>query len=101
MEIINIEAQAFETMMSKFNEFTRRVDALCRQNKDKRMGKWYDSQDVCLLLDISKGTLNTLRRKGLLPYTTIERKAFYKPEDVEQLIKMIVEKPDVLNNKSK
>lgn len=45
-----------------------------------------DSQDVCLRLNISPRTLQTLRDNGKLPYSQIQHKIFYKPGDVEALL---------------
>lgn len=45
-----------------------------------------DNQDVCLYLDISPRTLQTLRDGGRLAFTQIQRKIYYKPEDVEKLM---------------
>lgn len=41
-----------------------------------------DNQDVCLRLDISPRTLQTLRDTGRLAFTQIQRKIYYRPEDV-------------------
>jgi hypothetical protein len=49
-------------------------------------GKQSVAFSVCLRLNISLRTLQTLRTTGRLPYTQINRKMFYKPEDVENLI---------------
>ena len=48
-----------------------------------------DSQDVCLRLNISPRTLQTLRDNGKLPYSQIQHKIFYKPEDVEALLTFV------------
>lgn len=45
-----------------------------------------DNQDVCLYLDISPRTLQTLRDTGRLAFTQIQHKIYYKPEDVEKLM---------------
>ena len=45
-----------------------------------------DGQDVCLRLDISPRTLQTLRDTGRLAFTRLQRKFYYKPEDVEKLM---------------
>ena len=37
-------------------------------------------------LGISKRTLQTYREKGLLPFSRIRHKIFYKPEDVGKLL---------------
>ena len=42
--------------------------------------------DVCLRLDISPHTLQTLRDTGRLAFTRLQRKFYYKPEDVERLM---------------
>lgn len=87
MEIINIEARTFEAMMARFDSFTQKIEALCGQHhKGKNLKEWLDNQDVCLILNISPRTLQTLRDRGKLAYTQIDRKMYYKPEDVEKII---------------
>ena len=56
MEIVNIDAQTFEKMLSKFERFATRMETLCRLHGDKDMKEWLDNQDVCLLLNISLRT---------------------------------------------
>jgi hypothetical protein len=85
MEIVNIEARTFEAMMSRFEAFAQKVEKLC-EGQDKGLKKWFDNQDVCQILNISKRSLQTYRDNGTLPYTQINHKMFYKPEDVEQVI---------------
>lgn len=72
--------------MERLEQFTRSVDALCERNGGKDMEKWLNGQDVCLILNISKRSLQTLRDSGRLAYTQINRSMFYKPQDVEKLI---------------
>ena len=86
MEIVNIDKQTFDTMLSKFNDFAARLEHLCRLHGDKDMGEWMDNQDVCMLLNISPRTLQTLRDNGTLAYTKISHKIYYKPEDVECIV---------------
>lgn len=87
MEIISIEKKVFETMMTRFEMLANKVQMLCRKFGDKKLNKWYDNQDVCLMFRISPRTLQTLRDNGTLPYTRINRKIYYKPEDVQNVIK--------------
>ena len=60
MEIVNIEASAFMEMN----------DIL------------FDNQDVCILMNISDRKLLSLRQKGLIPFSRIDRKIYYKKEDI-------------------
>jgi hypothetical protein len=87
MEIISIEKKAFEMMMARFEQLADRVQTLCCKFSDKKLSEWYDNQDVCLILRISPRTLQTLRNNGTLPYTQINRKIYYKPQDVQNVIK--------------
>lgn len=92
MEIMNVEARTFEAMMATFETIAEKVKTLCRVCGDKGLQKWLDNQDVCLILNISKRTLQTYRDNGTLPYTQIERKMFYKPQDVERVLNQLKSK---------
>ena len=61
MEIVNIEARTFEAMLSKFEVFADRMEKLCTFYGDMSQRTWLDNQDVCLMLNISPRTLQTLR----------------------------------------
>ena len=91
MEIINIEARTFEVMTEKFRQFAIKVNGLCRL-QDKSLGKWLDNQDVCMILNISKRTLQTYRDNGTIPYSQVNHKMYYKPEDVEQVLNQLKNK---------
>ena len=90
MEIVNIEARTFEAMLSAFRTFADRLDTLCRLYGDMEEKKWLDNQEVCLLLKVSPRTLQTLRDNGTLAYTQICHKTYYKPGDVESIIRIAV-----------
>ena len=92
MEIINIEARTFETMTERFKQFVQKVNSLCRP-QNKGLGKWLDNQEVCIMLNISKRTLQTYRDNGTMPYSQINHKVYYKPEDVEQVLNQLKNKP--------
>ena len=47
---------------------------------------WLYNGDVCRLLNISKRTLQHYRDTGVLPFTQIGHKCYYKREDVESLL---------------
>lgn len=93
MEIIMIEARTFEAMMAGVESLARNVEMFCRQNGDKGMQKWLDNQEVCEMLKISKRTLQSYRDHGTLPFSRIENKTYYRPQDVEQVINNLKIKP--------
>jgi hypothetical protein len=100
MEIINIEAKTFESMLSKFESFATRMEHLCRLYGDKE-SEWLDNQDVCVLLNISPRTLQTLRDNGALAYSQINHKTYYKPQDVEKALPLVEEKRKQANHQGK
>ena len=92
MEIVNIEAKTFEAMLSKFESFAKRMEQFCRLHGDRDMSEWLDNQDVCLLLNISPRTLQTLRDNGTLAYSQISHKTYYKPGDVKKILPSVEDK---------
>ena len=46
----------------------------------------YDNQDLCMLLQISKRTLQRYRSVGALPYLMLRQKTYYKESDVEKFL---------------
>jgi len=86
MNTITIDEKAYNELIFRIEMFAEKVKLLCERFGEKRLKEWFDNQDVCLMLNISPRTLQTLRTNGTLPYTQVNRKIFYKQEDVEGLI---------------
>ena len=89
MEIISIERSTYEELLTSFNSFVTQMRAMADRGTDKRLGDWLDNQDVCQMLNISPRTLQTLRDNGTLAYSQINRKVYYKPEDVESILRYV------------
>jgi hypothetical protein len=49
---------------------------------------WVDKQEILMRLHISNRTLQTWRSKGILPYTRIGAKIYYRESDITDLLKM-------------
>ena len=79
MELVCIDKQTFEELRVRFCEFEDRVTRLCRPVEDLGLKNWLDNQEVCDILRINKKTLQAYRAKGLLPFSRIKNKLFYKP----------------------
>ena len=54
--------------------------------EQSRHTDWLHNGDVCRLLNISKRTLQHYRDTGVLPFSQIGHKCYYKREDVERLL---------------
>ena len=86
MNVVIIDKKTFDELLSRLETFLGKVEMFCESSEEKPPKKWFDNQDVCLKLNIGLRTLQTLRSNGSLPYTQINRKMFYRPQDVEALI---------------
>lgn len=88
MEVTNISARQVAGLASKIEALKNQVQALRARTEEKKLKKWMDTQDVLFALNISARTLQSYRDKGLLPYSQVGQKFFYKPCDVEKLVLM-------------
>lgn len=89
MEVISIERSTYEELLTSFNCFVTKMKEMASRGNDKGLGNWLDNQDVCQMLNISPRTLQTFRANGTLAYSQINRKVYYKPEDVESIIHVV------------
>ena len=89
MEVISIERSTYEELLTSFNSFVAKMKEMASRGKDKGLGDWLDNQDVCQMLNISPRTLQTLRDNGTLAYSQINRKVYYKPEDVKRILHIV------------
>jgi hypothetical protein len=101
MDIVNIEAATFEAMLSTVANVEKRMEHLCQLHGDRESIEWIDNQDVCLLLNISPRTLQTLRDNGTLAFSQVSHKIYYKPEDVKKILPVVEEKRKLAKNKGK
>lgn len=79
---------------SVLNELTKELDAMLQLTANASEAyvaifneeRWLDNQEVCLMLGITKRTLQSYKDKGLLPYSKLNRKNYYKFSDVQRLL---------------
>lgn len=83
---MTIEKKTFEEMRNRFNCFSEHIRNLCSRYRPPEKMNWLDNADVCEKLNVSKRTLQAYRDGGLLAYSQINHKIYYKLEDVEEFI---------------
>ncbi len=87
MEVIAIEKSALEGMKNDIKELLELTENVTRKYSPIfKQEKWLDNQEVCLMMNITKRTLQTYKDKGLLPYSKLNRKNYYKLSDVQALL---------------
>jgi hypothetical protein len=86
MELISMDIRVFDALAGRVGAIEEKAAALLSRQTDAGLKTWMDNQDVCQTLGITKRTLQSYREKGLLPFSRIRHKVFYKPEDVQKLL---------------
>lgn len=89
MEVVIISKGKYEEMVGKLNLLSDRVNEIIGKREKGMLSRWMDNQDVCQQLRISPRTLQTLRDNGTLAYSQIGHKIFYKPEDVQRIVRLV------------
>ena len=80
MEIVSIEKKTFEMMLASFNALSEKVAALRRKSDGGRLERWLTGEEVCGQLRISP---------RLIGYSQMNRRFYYRPEEVRRLIPLI------------
>ena len=80
MEIVNIEASTFMEINNVLSKIEKQLKGL--DSSKSKLDEWLDNQDVCILMNISDRKLLSLRQKGIIPFSRIDRKVYYKKDDI-------------------
>ena len=98
-----ISKEEFESWMRRIME---RLDMLERKITGKEKVRpringemLYDNQDLCLMMNVSKRTLQRYRSLKLLPCRRIDQKTYYLESDVQRFIREHLQNPDNDNDK--
>jgi len=89
MTMETVTRNDFEDWMRKVMERLDRQDEMLLSMKTQEKDpisteplRLFDNQDLCMLLQISKRTLQRYRSTGALPYKTLGKKTYYSESDV-------------------
>lgn len=86
MDIIGVETVMYEKTIKEIENFVDSIHTLIQDTSRKQKSEWLDSQEVCSLLKISPRTLQNLRDTGQIAYSQLEKKIYYKKEDIHKYI---------------
>ena len=82
MELVTLTSEAFTEIVSKIDN----LSAILENNKISipLSDIWLDISEVCLLLKVSKRTLQTYRDNNVLPFSQISGKIYFKASDIDE-----------------
>lgn len=98
MSLITIETEAFQLLMKKMEEIESKLDTQIEPNALPE--KWFDNQEVCQILHVSKRQLQFYRDTGQISYSQIGAKIYYRAQDLQDYL-MKHYKPAAKNQTSK
>ena len=83
MEVITIQSQAFQELVGKLEAINNRLNVKEKEPKEQ----WLDNQELMQLLKISKRTAQHYRDSGLISFSQVGNKIYYKLSDIDELLK--------------
>lgn len=86
MEYLALEKGAYEIVEEKISQLKKRVEELYPVDKSELKEGWIENAELSRRLNISLRTLQTYRERGIIGFSTIGRKIYYKTADIEELI---------------
>lgn len=87
MEVIAIQKSVLEGLTNELKALLELTEnTTTKYTPIFKEEKWLDNQEVCLMLGITKRSLQTYKDKGLLPYSKLNRKNYFKLSDVQALL---------------
>jgi len=82
METTEIMQEVFRKLADKMDHIDKKLDD--RKNANPLSEVWLDIQEACQLLKISKRTLQSYRDNGILPFSQIGGKIYFRASDIEE-----------------
>ena len=86
MEIITFESKAYKELDNKITAIADYIFNHMEAESTNEDEIWVDSYEVCTFLKISDRTLQRLRSKGEIAYSTIRGRNFYKIGEIKRLL---------------
>lgn len=80
MQITALKQEEFNDLKQQIAEIR---EALLSKQQQEIV---YDNQDVMQLLKVSQRTLATWREEGVIKYSKIGAKIYYKPEHIQEML---------------
>jgi 3-methyladenine DNA glycosylase Tag len=82
MEVVTIQSEAFNLIVDKIDSVHKRLDAKEKTPKEV----WLDNTELMEMLKISKRTAQSYRDQGIISFSQVGAKIYYRLADVEALL---------------
>ena len=85
MEYVAIEKSEYEQLLGTINKAATEISAIAEECSIN--SEWVENGELAEILGQSKRQLQGYRERGVLGFSTIGRKIYYRRAEVEKLIK--------------
>ena len=85
MEYVAIEKSDYEQLLSTIKKAATEISAIAEECSIN--SEWIENGELAEMLGLSKRQLQGYRERGVLGFSTIGRKIYYRRDEVEGLIK--------------
>ena len=82
MEVITLQSEAFHKIMKKVEDIQRQLNAKEKQPKEI----WIDNEDLSKMLKVTKRTIQNYRDNGIISFSQVGSKLYYRLSDVEEML---------------
>ena len=82
MEVITLQSEAFHEIMKKMEDIQRQLKAKEKEPKDI----WIDNDELAKMLKVTKRTIQNYRDNGIISFSQIGSKLYYRLSDVEDML---------------
>ena len=88
--IVIINESTFTMWMERVKEQLSILHRQEQRMKNKGLGAWLDTSEVCDMLNLSKRSVQSMRERGELPYTKIEGRIYHRTEDIAKMMEVMI-----------
>ena len=82
MEVITIQSEAFQQILERLENMESFFKNVAKQQPLSE--QWFDGEETCRLLKISKRTLQDYRAKGIITFSQFGGKIYFSASAIEE-----------------
>lgn len=90
MEYIAIDKSLYEEIVATVSTASQGIREEYKIYRESISSEWIENDELSRLLSLSKRQLKGYRERGLLGYTMIGSKVYYKRHEVERFVKRYI-----------
>lgn len=88
-QVLIIDEHEFDKLMRKIDRISNKLDTLDLKSNDGFKDKWYVTEEVCNILNVSRRTLQNMRDKQTIKFKKTGKKIYYKASDIEEYLEKV------------